>query len=83
MNFQQEILDLQNERIDICKTVVGIDPLIQYEKFYIDTINKSYQGAPNTSARQTSMDFRISMTLNLMKWLKTLRKKSLAKLRVT
>lgn len=57
MNFQQEILDLQNERIDICKTVVGIDPLIQYEKFYIDTINKSYQGAPNTSARQTSMDF--------------------------
>lgn len=43
LKFQERIADLQQRRTRECKTTVNLDPLIQYENFYMSYIEKQYQ----------------------------------------
>lgn len=43
LKFQEEIANLQQQRIKTCKTIVDLDPLIQYENFYLKFIDAEYQ----------------------------------------
>lgn len=43
LKFQERIADLQQRRTRECKTTVNLDPLIQYENFYMGYIENQYQ----------------------------------------